>query len=126
MNDNTSLCIIGGFETFTYSFFRTIQKKLSNAIFINLNNELISKKNVYNMKIFELKKIIDTLRSHRINKILFLGKINRPNLSNFKYDGEIEKYIPSLLTAFKKGDGNILSTVINIFKKKRIWNYFTK
>ena len=64
-----------------------------------------------------LKKIIDTLNKFNIKNILFLGKINRPYLSEFKYDGEIDKHMPLILKSFKKCDGEILSSVIKIFKK---------
>ena len=47
--------------------------------------------------------------------MVFLGKINRPNLSDFKNDGIVENYLPLLMESFKKGDGNILSTVVKIF-----------
>ena len=33
---------------------------------------------------------IDNGYTHKIKDLLFLGKINRPNISNFKNDGEIE------------------------------------
>ena len=49
--------------------------------------------------------------------MLFLGKINRPDLSNFKLDGVIDKYLPKLFHTYKKGDGNILSLTLEIFKE---------
>ena len=83
--------------------------------FINLNNNQIKSKKIYNFKIFQLKKIFDTLRINKIKNLLFLGKINRPNLSQFKNDGEIEKYIPILLNSYQQGDGKILSSILKIF-----------
>jgi DUF1009 family protein len=115
MKNNQSLAIIGGYDMISKAFFAECKKFNDNSIFINLNNNQIKNKKIYNFKIFQLKKIFDTLRINKINTLLFLGKINRPNLSNFKNDGEIEKYIPILLNSYQQGDGKILSSVLEIF-----------
>ncbi len=118
MKDSQTICIIGGFDLLSKSFFAELKKYDKGSIFLNVNNKKIDIKNVYNVKIYQLKKIIKILHMHNISNIIFLGKINRPNLSEFKNDGLIEKYIPYLINSYKKGDGNILSSVVNIFKKQ--------
>lgn len=115
MKSNDSIGVIGGYDQISFSFYNEILKSRKESIFINLNEEIKTKGRIYNIKIFELKKIFDTLKSSKIKNVIFLGKINRPNLQDFKNDGEIEKYIPLLFKTFKKGDGQILNSVIKIF-----------
>ena len=115
MKNNQSLAIIGGYDMISKAFFTECKKFHDNSIFINLNNNQIKNKKIYNFKIFQLKKIFETLKINKIQNLLFLGKINRPNLSHLKNDGEIEKYIPILLNSYQQGDGKILSSVLEIF-----------
>ena len=115
MKNNQPLAIIGGYDMISKAFFTECRKFNDNSIFINLNNNQIKNKKIYNFKIFQLKKIFDALNTNKIKTLLFLGKINRPDLSHFKNDGEIEKYLPKLLNSYKQGDGKILSSVLEIF-----------
>ena len=117
MKSNQPLAIIGGYDMISKTLFLESKNYNNSNIFINLNNNKIRNNGIYNFKIFELKKILNTLKKHKIKKLLFLGKINRPNLSLIKNDGEIEKYIPVLIKSYQRGDGEILSSVLEIFKK---------
>ena len=117
MKDN-KICVIGGFDNLAQEFFLETLKHNSNSIFINLDTDInIKKKNVYHFKIFQLKRILSVLKLKKIKNIVFLGKIKRPNISDFKKDGLIENYLSLLINSYQKGDGSILATVINIFKK---------
>ena len=118
MRNNGPIAIIGGYDQIAKSFFFRLKKINDNTIFINVNSNINNLRNVYNFEIFHLNKILTTLEKHKIKKLLFLGKINRPNFENLKNDGEIEKYIPLLLDSYKKGDGSILSNIIKIFSSK--------
>ena len=118
MQSNLDVCIIGGYDSLASSFFKELKKKSINSIFINVSDKKINKINVYNFKIFQLKNILNTLKKHNIKNIIFLGKINRPNIKDFKNDGEIENHLPFLLQQFAKGDGMILSGVVKIFIEK--------
>ncbi len=117
MTDKASICIIGGDDKLSKYLFKVLKKKYNNTIFINLLNTTNREKNLYNYNIFELKKILDLLKSSNIKDIIFLGKIVRPDLSKFKNDGIVENYIPNLIKAYKKGDGAVLDAVLNIFKE---------
>ncbi len=117
MTNKSPICIIGGYDKLSKSFFKTLKNKYKSSIFINLQSKTYHDKNLYNYNIFELKKIFDLLKLKNIKDIIFLGKILRPDLSKFKNDGVIEKYIPLFLKAYKKGDGAILDAVLDIFKK---------
>ncbi len=117
MANNKSICIIGGYDELSKSIFKILKNKYKSTIFINLLSTTHHDKNLYNYNIFELKKILDTLKIGNVKDIIFLGKIIRPDLSKYKNDGIVEKYIPNLIKAYKKGDGAVLNTVIDIFKE---------
>ncbi len=70
MKNNRPIAIIGGYDLIAQSFFSKIKVINKNSIFINLNNKIIKKNNVYNFKIFELKKIFLTLNKYRIIDLL--------------------------------------------------------
>ncbi len=118
MKSNSPICVIGGYDLLSKSFFYEARAKNSKSIFINLNGKKIKTYNVYNFKIFELKKILTLLYNNNIKNLLFLGKINRPSLEDFVLDGEIDQYISKITKSFKKGDGSILSSVLEIFIAK--------
>ncbi len=119
MKSNGSICIIGGYDSLSRSYFKELKIKYKSVIFVNLLKKNYSSKDLYNYQIFELKKILNLLKLNNVSEIIFLGKITRPNLKDLKNDGVIEKYFPMLLKAYKKGDGSILKSVIKIFKEKK-------
>ncbi len=118
MKDSPPIAIIGGYDLIAKSFYLKSRSFNQDSIFINVNNKKITGKGIYNYEIYQLKEILNTLKKFKINNLLFLGKIIRPNLSYFKSDGEIDKYIPLLINSYKKGDGKVLLEVLNIFKQK--------
>lgn len=117
-----SICIIGGCDQLSMSYFNEIKKRYKSVIFINLLNKTYNVKNLYNYKIYQLKKILNLLKLFNVNEIVFLGKLRRPNLNEFKNDGIVEHYIPLLLNEYKKGDGAVLNAIIKIFNE---FNYKT-
>ena len=117
MTNNASICIIGGYDKLSKSLFKTLKNKYESTFFVNLLSTAYYDKNLYNFNIFELKKILDLLKFKKINDIIFLGKIVRPDLSKFRNDGVVENYIPSIVQAYKKGDGAVLDAVVAIFKE---------
>ena len=118
MKNNHPIAVIGGYDSISKSFYSKIKLINSESIFINVNGKKIIGKGVYNYEVFQLKKILNVLHKYKVKNLLFLGKINRPDLSNLRFDGEIEKHIPILAKSFKKGDGNVLSSVLDIFVQK--------
>ena len=52
-----------------------LAKLRGNSIFINVNEKQINKRSIYNYEIFELKKIINTLKKHKVRDFLFLKEI---------------------------------------------------
>ena len=117
MANNSTICIIGGYDELSKYLFKKLKNKYKSTIFINLLNTTYSDKNLYNYNIFELKKILELLKIRKVKDLIFLGKILRPDLRKFKNDGIVENYIPKLIDAYKKGDGAVLDAVVDIFKE---------
>ena len=112
-----NVCIMGGYDDLSKSFFDDLLKNNKQSIFLNFNKSKSQHRNIFNLEVYELKKILHLLKLKNISEIIFLGKIVRPNLKNFKLDGEIDKYLPILHNAYKKGDDFLLKSILNIFKQ---------
>ena len=117
MINKKNICIIGGYDEISKSFFNELKKKEKKSIFINLSRKNSENKNLFHFEVYELKKILNTLKLNNVSEIIFLGKINRPNLKNFKLDGEIDKFLPELHKAYKNGDDFLLKSILNLFMK---------
>ena len=117
MMTRANICVMGGYDDLSKSFFNDLQKNNKQSIFINFNKSKSKRKNIFNFEVYELKKILNLLKLKNISVIIFLGKIDRPNLKYFKLDGEIDKYLPILHNAYKKGDDFLLKSILNIFEK---------
>ncbi|NQW64349.1 MAG: UDP-2,3-diacylglucosamine diphosphatase LpxI, partial [Deltaproteobacteria bacterium] len=77
-------------------------------------------KNSYSLKITELGKAIALLKKNNCKNVIFIGKVERPEISLLKFDRKALFYLPRLFSAFKKGDGNILKEIIKIFKENKL------
>lgn len=124
MKNKSPICIIGGYDALSKSFFKDLKKRHELVLFINLLASKYYAKDLYNFKIFELSDILSLLNIKGIKDVIFLGKINRPDLKTFKNDGVVENYIPLLLAAYKNGDGAVLNAVIDIFKDNNLRTVF--
>ena len=108
---------MGGYDDLSKSFFDDLQKSYTKPIFLNFNKSKYKRDNIFNLELYELKKILNILKLNNISEIILLGKIVRPNLKKFKLDGEIDKYLPVLHNAYKEGDDFLLKSILNIFKE---------
>ena len=117
--NSSNIAILGGNDKLTNSFYKDCLKNYKSVVYINFSDKPLSssKSLKYNLKIFELAKCFNILIDNKVKKVVLLGKLSRPNLSNFKLDGVIDKYISDLSNAYKQGDGKILELVISIFQK---------
>jgi len=106
-------------------FPKEILKKIKNKekyLIIDLTNKKIFKKNKnsYSVSIGQFGKIINILRKNKCRKVLFAGKIKKPNFSKLKLDFKGVYYITRIIRSAKLGDAAILKEIIKIFKKEKI------
>ena len=115
-----NVCILGGNDDLTDSFYHYCKKQFNKTIYINFSNKKINNtdNNIFNLQLYELKKCLNILNCNSIDEIVLIGKISRPDLSKFKLDGVVDQYLTKLVDAYKKGDGNVLNIVISIFNEK--------
>ena len=106
-------------------FPKQILKKIKNKkkyLIIDLTKQKIFKKykNSHSVSIGQFGKIIKILKINKCNKILFAGKVKKPNFSKLKLDLKGVYYIPSIIRSLKLGDAAVFKKIIDIFKKEKI------
>ena len=62
----------------------------------------------YSVSIGQFGKIINILKENSCKKVLFAGKVNKPNFSKLRLDFKGIYYIPRIIKASKLGDAAIL------------------
>lgn len=116
------LALIVGESRLPNFVINKLLKKNVEFLILDLTKSNIYKKykNSYSLKITELGKAISVLKKNNCKNVIFLGKVERPEISLLKFDRKVLFYLPRLFSAFKKGDGNILKEVIKIFKENKL------
>ena len=114
--------LIFGETDFPKEILKKIKKLKKKYLIIDLtiNKTFKKDKNFNSVSIGQIGKIINILKSNKCKKVLFAGKVNKPNFSILKLDLKGVYYIPRIISASKIGDAAILKEVINIFKKEKI------
>ncbi len=114
--------LIFGETDFPKKILKKIKKRKSKYLIIDLTKQKVFKneKNSYKVSIGQFGKIIKILKENKCQKILFAGKVKRPNFSKLKLDFKGIYYIPRILRAFKLGDAAALKEIIKIFEKEKI------
>lgn len=104
---------------FPKEIIRSLKEKKIDHIIINLSDNFY--KGSLKINLGKFGTILGVLKSNKVKEVIFSGKINRPSLSDLKFDLTSLRYIPRLKTAFKKGDGSLLN-----FANKILNNYNIK
>ena len=113
--------IVGDTSLPKFVINKLVQKKI-NFLILDLTEKKIYKKysNYHKLKITELGKALSILKKKNCKKVIFVGKVKRPEISLLKFDRKTIFYLSRLYIAFKKGDGNILKEIIKIFWEHKI------
>ena len=106
-------------------FPKQILKKIKNRkkyLIIDLTKKKTFKKdkNSYSLSIGQFGKIINILKENNCKKILFAGRVKKPNLYRLKLDFKGIYYISRIIKSSKLGDAAILKQIIKILKKEKI------
>ena len=114
--------LIFGETNFPKEILKKIKKIKQKYLIIDLTKYKNFKKdiNVNSVSIGQIGKIINILKINKCKKVLFAGKVEKPNFSKLKLDLKGIYYIPRIIKASKIGDAAILKEVINIFKREKI------
>ena len=113
--------IVGESSLPNYVINKLLKKNIEFLILDLTKSNIYKKyKNSYSLKITELGKAISVLKKNNCKNVIFIGKVERPEISLLKFDRKALFYLPRLFSAFKKGDGNILKEIIKIFKENKL------
>ena len=114
--------LIFGDTDFPNEILKTIKKKKINYLIIDLSTSKKFKrdKKSYSVSIGQFGKIINILRENKCKKVLFAGKVDKPNFSKLKLDFKGIYYVPRIIKASKLGDAAILKEVIKILTQNKI------
>jgi len=114
--------LIFGDTEFPKEILKTIKKRKIKYLIIDLSKSKKFKKDrkSYSVSIGQFGKIINILKENNCKKVLFAGKVNKPNFSKLKLDFKGIYYIPRIIKASKLGDAAILKEIIKILSQIKI------
>jgi DUF1009 family protein len=98
-------------------------KKLKKKYFIiDFSKNSKFKKNIYSHRISigKFGKILNLIKEKKSKKVLFAGKIAKPEFSSLRLDFKGFYYMPSVIKAAKKGDAAIIKAIIKILNVEGI------
>ena len=113
--------LIFGETDFPKQILKKVKKKKDYIIIDLTKNKTFKKdRNSYSVSLGQFGKIISILKENKCKRVLFAGKVKKPNFSKLRLDLKGVYYIPRVLKSSKLGDAAILKEIINIFKKEEI------
>ena len=98
-------------------------KKIKKKYFIidlSKNNKFKKDNNSYRISIGKFGKIINLIKEKNSKKVLFAGKIAKPNFSSLRLDLKGIYYMPRVIRAAKIGDAAIIKSIITILENEGI------
>ena len=116
------LGLIFGETNFPLEILKKVKKKHIKYLIIDLTKKKNFKKdkNSYAVSIGQFGKIIKIFKKNKCRKVLFAGKVKKPNFSKLRLDFKGIYYIPKIVRSSKLGDAAILREIIKILKQERI------
>jgi len=114
--------LIFGETSLPVEIFKKVKKVKKKYTIIDLTSKKIFKKhkNSHTVSIGQFGKIIKILKNNKCKKVLFAGKVKKPNFSKIKLDLKGIYYIPRIIKSSKFGDAAILIEIIRILKGEGI------
>ena len=99
---------------------KNLIKKNFNVIFFVIeeffNEKYYSNYETVKIQLNSLKEILNHFNKYKIEKIIMIGKVNRPSLRDIKFDIDTLKFIKHY-SLENKGDNNLLISIQNYFAK---------
>ena len=113
--------LIFGETDFPKYIYKKIKGK-KNYLIIDLTRKKFFRKDKksHSVSVGQFGKIISILKKNNCKKVLFAGKVKKPNFSKIRLDLKGVYYIARIIKKSKLGDAAILREIINIFKKEKI------
>ena len=114
--------LIFGDTDFPKEILKKIKRKKLKYLIIDLSKKRTFKKdkNSKKVSIGQFGKIINLLKENRCKKVLFAGKVTKPNFFKLRLDFKGVYYMPRIIKSSRIGDAAILKEIIEIFKREKI------
>ena len=114
--------LIFGETDFPKEILKKVRKRKVKYIIIDLTKRKNFRRDKYsyNVSIGQFGKIIQILKKNKCKKVLFAGKVKKPNFSKLKLDFKGIYYIPRIIKSSKLGDAAILKEIIKILSQQGI------
>ena len=114
--------LIFGETDFPNEILKRVKIKKINYLIIDLSKSKKFKrdKKSYSVSIGQFGKIINILKENNCKRVLFAGKVEKPNFSRLKLDFKGIYYIPRIIKASKLGDAAIFREIIKILAQNKI------
>ena len=111
-----------GSTDFPKIILNQIKKKREKYFIIDLTKKNLFKKDKksYFISIGKFGQILKLIKEKKCKKVLFAGKIDKPNISNLKLDIKGIYYLPRIIKSSKLGDAAILKELIKILDENNI------
>ena len=84
------------------------------------NNRFSKDRNSFRISIGKFGAIISLIKQKKCKKVLFAGKIAKPNFSSLRLDFKGIYYMPGVIKAAKIGDAAIIKSIIKILNNEGI------
>ena len=114
--------LIFGDTDFPKEILKTIKKRKIKYLIVDLSKSKKFKKDSksYSVSKGQFGKIMNILKENNCKKVLFAGKVNKPNFSKLKLDLKGIYYIQRIIKESKLGDAAILKEIIKILAQNKI------
>ena len=114
--------LIFGETSFPLEIVKKIKERKRKYLIIDLTKSKKFKKDKksFSVSIGQFGKIINILKENKCKKVLFAGKVSKPNFLKLKLDLKGIFYIPRIIKASKVGDVAILKEIIKILNEQKI------
>ena len=111
-----------GDTDFSEIILKKIKKQKIKYFIIDFSkkNKFKSDKDSFKISIGKFGTIIRLIKQKKCKKVLFAGKITKPNFSTLRLDFKGIYYMPSVIRAAKIGDAAIIKSIIKILNNEGI------
>ena len=115
------ITLILGDSKFPNLIIESLKRKKKDFFIIDLSKKNIfsKEKNSFRFSIGKFGSMINLIKNKKSKKVLFAGKIHKPNFSKLRLDLKGILYMPSVIRASKLGDAAIIKSTnkSNQFKR---------
>ena len=114
--------LIFGETNLPHEILKNIKRKKLKYLIIDLTIKRLFKKDKHSYSVFigQFGKILDILKTNKCKKVIFAGKVRKPNFSKLRIDLKGMYYLPKIIKSSKLGDAAILKEIIKILKSHKI------